>query len=243
MKINYLVLFLFISSFFSFSHGQNNINSDFYRTWLIYEYYKDIESGKTPYELYGKMKPIMQLYFFEGHNKVLMGSFAEGLQKDFVIKNFDTIIVNDDEIKFTIFLLKDNGEIKLMVDNGRVGIVFKGLDKKYYDRQGVDWFINDRFITGNYIAATDSSQLITFSYDGSVAGIKNFNKYRIPLFQTGIPADFNTIFLQEEPINGGAGILLHWGNYDGRLILYDLTDEEGPDDKIKSKYLELIKIN
>lgn len=247
-------LVLFISGFVlsSLEYAQNNISSEFYHTWLRYEYYIDICSGKTPRESM-KEEPIMQLYFFESKNKVLIGSFSDGMTRDFTIKNIDTILVfnlyNAEIIDYTISLNHFENETILRVNDGKKTLSLIGLDKKYYRRDGVDCFINDKFITGDYISLTDSTLKVSFYTDGGIKGLKNYYRYWIPNILYELPKDFNTIEFIYKQNGRNFSEVFHWKKHNDSIIFYNLEKSSDPlvgfeyrNAKILDKYLELKKI-
>lgn len=252
MKIVYLLLLILLNSVI---HPQiKEINPDLYSTWLRYEFYKDIESGKTPRESM-RMEFMMQIYFFEESNEVLFGSFNEGVIADyFIINEYSVEVYNKPGIYgngFIASLIRENDETFLLIDYEKEKILFKKLDKKYYHRDGVQYFVNDRFITGKYISSADSTNKIEFYTDGRVEGIKNYFKYDIPLFGFELPLDFNTIIMRYLQNSQREIDVYHWKRTGDTLILYNLKlASDNPDDptryiysQIADKYLELIKID
>ncbi len=247
-------LFLVIINFTSLAQERVKLDPKFYRTWLRHEFYQDIMKGKTPRESM-KMEPLMQLYFFPDTNLVLIGSFVEGMQWNFTITGTETITIYDlydkGKIEFTIFLFEQDNEKRLVVDDGIEKMVFIGLDERYHNRNGVVPFINDRFITGDYVSADDSSLKVSFSSDGKVSGLKNYFEYGIPLFWIGLTEDFDMIILRYrlEGIRHFDGF--HWKKSDDKLILFNIEPSDDDIDseiryrnaKILDKYVELIEIN
>ena len=125
------LLILIVINFSSFPECKEKLNPEFYRTWLRHEYYQDIMNGKTPRECM-EMQPIMQLYFYPDTNLVLIGSFNEGMKRNFTLTGTDTITIYDlygkGKVEFTIFLLEQDYEKRLVVDDGKENMFFKGLD-------------------------------------------------------------------------------------------------------------------
>ena len=120
--IIYLFCYLFAISILSFPQKNNNINPEFYKTWLRYEFYNDIMQGKTPRESM-KMQPVMQLFFSQNKNTVLIISFNEGLNRELKVVTPDTLEIykqfNNKTPEFTISLFEENNETKLLVDDGK----------------------------------------------------------------------------------------------------------------------------
>ena len=130
-------------------------------------------------------------------------------------------------------------------------MIFKGLDKRYYTKgKGVDYFINDRLIAGNYVSTEDPTLKVIFSFDGKITGLKNFTEYSIPKFGIGLPLDFNTIILTSKDNGKRESEVFHWKKSGDKITLYNISkssDDEMDggrylDSKILDKYLELRKI-
>lgn len=251
---NLILLLLCIAiNFPSFPECKDKLNPDFYRTWLRYEFYQDIMEGKTPLESM-KMQPIMQLYFYPDTNLVLIGSFNEGMKWNFTITGTDTITIyylyGKGKVEFTIFLLEKNYEKRLVVDDGIEKMVFIELDEKYYCRNGVIYFVNDKLITGEYVSSEDSSIKVTFSTEGKVEGLYNYSKYDIPLVLFELPNDFDTIILRCKARNSDCPEVFHWKRSSNSFILYYLEPNSNDvndgmryyNAQIGDKYIELVNV-
>ena len=252
--ILYLFCCLIAINILLFPQENSTINPEFYKTWLRYEFYSDIMRGKTPRESM-KMQPVMQLFFSQNKNTVLIGSFNEELDRKFKVVTPDTIEIykqsNNKTPEFTISLFEDNNETKLLVDDGKEKMIFKGLDKKYYDEgKGVNYFINDRLIAGEYVSTEDSTTKVIFTFDGKITGLKNFKKYLIPIFGIGLPLDFDTIILAYRNNGKRKHEVFHWKKSGDKITLYNISKSSDDEmdggrylnSKILDKYLELRKI-
>ena len=252
--ILYLFCSLIATNILLFPQENSAINPEFYKTWLRYEFYNDIMQGKTPGESM-KMQPVMQLFFSQNKNTVLIGSFNEGLNREYKVVTPDTLEIykqsNNGKLEFTISLSKENNETKLLVDDGNKKMIFKGLDKKYYDEgKVVDYFINDKLLAGEYVSTKDSTTKVIFTFDGKITGLKNFTEYSIPTFAIGMPINFDTIILTSKDNGKRKHEVFHWKKSGDKITLYNiskLSDNEMDggrylNSKILDKYLELRKI-
>lgn len=250
----YILCFTLSLSIIGLSQENKSINPEFYKTWLRYEFYSDIMQGKTPRESM-KMQPVMQLVFSQNKSTVLITSFTEGLNREYKVISPDTIKVyaalNNGKLDYTISLLRGGNETKLLVDNGKEKMTFRGLDKKYYyGSKGVEHFINDKLIAGKYILAEDPASEVTFSFDGKITGLKDFSEYTIPIFGIGLPTDFDTIVLTSKVNGKRKSEVFHWERSNNNIILYNISKSSENEmdgskysnSKILDKYLELRKI-
>ncbi len=249
-----VVLFLAVLHFTSLSQDNAILNTEFYRSWLRYEFYQDINSGKSPRESM-KMQQIMQVHFFKGKDSLLIGSFNEGMDLEFSVISPDTVFVYEqfrkDNVEFIIYLHDYDNETRLIVDDGNEKMFFKGLEGRYNRRDGVVRFINDRLITGEYFSAEDSSLKVTFFTNGKVAGLKNYGEYWIPTIPWEHPKDFDTIILLYISNGIRETDVYHKKKINNHLILYNTGKPPvhnpnvfpGSDSIILDKFVELIKIN
>ncbi len=222
------------------------MNEQFYNSWLRSKYFDEIQRGETPLECM-KMESVMQLYFFKGTDSVLIGSFNEGIIKEYSVESYDTLIVRDPndlgKPKFIISICNKNG-LMLIIDDGYKKTKFKVLEKKYYCRNGVDLFINDHFFTGVYESVTDSTLKVSFSRQGKIEGLDNVDNYRITKFAIDVPK-FETVTFY---LGNKFQKTFHWQKSGANIILYNLSNEDynnlpSPNSVISGKYLELVKIN
>ncbi|MBZ0198733.1 MAG: hypothetical protein K8H86_02620 [Ignavibacteriaceae bacterium] len=221
------------------------MNEQFYNSWLRSEYFDEIKRGETPLECM-KMEYVMQLYFFKGTDSVLIGSFNEGIIKEYSVESFDSLIVCDPndlgKPKFIISICNENG-LMLIIDDGYKKIKFRVLEKKYYRRNGVDLFINDHFFTGDYESAQDSTLKVSFSRQGKIEELNNVDRYKITLFAVDVPKIETVTFYLGHKFHK----TFHWQKSGENIILYNLSNEDnswpGPNSVISGKYLELVKRN
>lgn len=247
MRKTYFI-FIIICSLNSIVMASMNkdINPLFYNTWLRYEYFEDIKEGKTPRQSL-RMQPLMQLYFFEDANKLLYGSFNEGITAEYVVKCRDTLLVNkkfkESEVEFVLYLSNLNDETFLIVDDGNVETCFKRLDKKYYNINGVQYFVNDRFITGNYLLGNDSLSNCTFYYDGRVTGFQTYIEYQIPLVLFELPDEFDTILLRYISDGKKNTDVFHWQKSGNNLEFNYLSLQGNFDDPMQYKDAKITNRN
>jgi len=251
---NLILLLLFIAiNFPSFPECKEKLNPEFYRTWLRYEFYQDIMEGKTPLESM-KMQPIMQLYFYPDTNLVLIGSFNEGMHLNYVIKSSDSLIIYErfrtEKVMFVVSLTKVNFQSRLIVDDGKENMFFKGLDEEYYYREGVKYFVNDKLIAGEYVSSENPSTGVCFFTEGQVEGLNDYSKYDIPLVLFELPNDFDTIILRCKTRNSDCPEVFHWKRSGNSFILYYLKPYSNDvkdgmryyNAQIGDKYIELVKV-
>jgi hypothetical protein len=246
-KLKMIFLIVVVHTLFLYPQISKNLSDEFYRSWLISEYYDEIKNGKMPTEI-NFNKPILQFHFFEGKDSAFCFSICDGMERDFEIKSSDTVIIyqqfNKSKIEFVISLFKENDESKLLADDGNEKYVFIGLDKKYTDYFTVSHFINEELIQGEYISSTDSTVQVTFTADGKVTGLKNLARYRIPLQIIDVPKDFPVIIFYDDYMNK---LKVFNINKTGDVIqLFNIFEEENDSSrygeaKILDKFVELKK--
>jgi len=256
--ISLLLMNLFFFCSLILPQEQIKPNPEFYHTWLQYDLYEHLMSGKTPNEFHSPFNFVAQVYFPENSDKVLIGSFNEGVHYEFKVINKDTIEVlypGQDRKEYVLTLQKINHETILVVRSGNIKYLLASLDDEYHAHSGVDYFVNDIFFTGNYIVEEDSTIRITFSSDGGVLGINSFNEYYIHVGRNFFPKDFDSVLLHEIITKGNTKkvkehMLLHWKKSGDKLILYNISPPpenscgyEIYDMKILDKYLTLKKVD
>ena len=249
---------LFVLSSVLLAQEQIKPNPEFYHTWLQYDLYVHLMSGKTPNEFPSPFNFVAQVYFPENSDRVLIGSFNEGAHYQFKVINKDTIEVfypSRDRTEFVLNLEKINDKTILDIKSGNKKYLLASLDDAYHAHSGVDYFVNDKFFTGNYIAEEDSNIKITFTSDGRLMGIENFNEYYIHVGRNFFPKDFDSVLLSEIVTNEKSKkvkdhLLLHWKKLEDKLILYnvspspeDMIDHGKYDRKVLDKYLTLKKVD
>lgn len=254
LRIFFLLIIVTVLNISSLSQESLVLNPEFYHTWLRYEYYQDIMEGKTPRE-WKKMSPMLELYFYPGTNLILIGFFFEGMELNYVLKNPDSLIVYEqfrpEKVLYVISLTKVNSESLLSVYDGSENKFFHCLDKKYYRRDGVECFVNDKMIAGEYVSAEDTSLKVSFSTEGKVEGLNDYSKYIIPLSTFELPEDFDTIILRCNISDADCPEVFHWKRSGSSFILYYLKPTS--DDvnyamryynnaEIGDKFIELIKV-
>ncbi|MDP1993844.1 MAG: hypothetical protein Q8K40_01220, partial [Ignavibacteria bacterium] len=177
----------------------------------------------------------------------------------FKVINKDTIEVfypGRDRTEFVLTLERINDKTVLDIKGGDKKYLLASLDDAYHAHSGVDYFINDKFFTGNYIAEEDSNIKITFTSNGTIYGLNNFNKYVIPVVGVHIPRDFDCVLFHEivtEPHSKKVKehLMMHWKKSEDGIILYNLSkSSHDPNDieryigtKILDKYLTLKKVD
>lgn len=259
-RISYLLVCLFFLSSVSPAQELIKPNPEFYHTWLWADFYSGLMNDKTPCQLYPLPNHTMQLYFNKNENEVLYGTFHEGITKKFRVLSKDTIEVIDAENKskrLIICLSKIKEQSNLVIQNEGKTFIYSALDDKYNFRHGVDYFINDKYFTGNYISEDDSTQKITFTSDGRVMGINNFNEYTLPIEGVPLPREYDIALLFE--INKATGrrdknltIMMHWKKSKDKITLYNVSSNATSEydfhgkfigAKILDKYLTLRKVD
>lgn len=257
-RISLLLMNLFFFCSLILSQEQIKPNPEFYHTWLQYDLYIHLMSGKTPNEFHSPFNFVAQVYFPENSDTVLIGSFNEGAHYQFKVINKDTIEVfypGWDRIEYILTIEKINDKTILDIKSGDKKYLLASLDDEYHVHSGVDYFVNDKFFTGNYIAEEDSNIKITFTSDGRFMGIENFNEYYIHVDRNFFPKDFDSVLLSEIVTNERGKkvkdhLLLHWEKLKDKLFLYNVSpspedeiDHEKYDMKILDKYLTLKKVD
>lgn len=253
-----LIIYLFVLNSISPAQEQIKPNPEFYHTWLQYDLYEHLMSGKTPHEFGADFNFVAQVYFLEDGERVLIGSFNEGVHYAFKILNKDKIEVfypGTNRTEYVLALAKINDKTVLDIKGGDNKYLLAPLADEYHAHSGVDYFVNDKFFTGNYIAEEDSNIKITFTSDGRFMGIENFNEYYIHVGRNFFPKDFDSVLLSEIVTNERGKkvkdhLLLHWKKLEDKLILYnvspspeDMIDHGKYDMKVLDKYLTLKKVD
>lgn len=254
---------LLINCFFFYSvilsQEQIKLNPEFYHTWLQYDLYEHLMSGKTPHEFGEDFQLVSQVYFPNNGGRILIGSFYEGVDYKFKILTKDKIEVfypGKSKTVYVLSLVKINDKTVLKIEGEDKKYLLASLDDKYHAHSGMDYFINDKFFTGNYVAEEDSSLKITFTSDGRITGLNNFNEYRVPVAGVLIPRDFDCVFLYEIITESGSKkvkdyIMFHWKKSDNGITFYNLSKSSNDpqnigryyDTKILDKYLTLRKVD
>lgn len=259
-RISYLLVSLFLLSSVSLTQEQIKPNPEFYHTWLWTDFYESLMNNKTPYELYPLPIHTMQLYFDKDENEVFYGTFHEGITKRFRVISNDTIEIIDAENKskkLIIYLSEIMGQPNLVINDEGKTFFYSALNDKYNFRDGVHSFINDKFFTGNYNSEDDSTQKITFTSDGKVMGIDNFNEYTLPIEGVPLPREYDiALFFVVNKTTGRRDqkltTMMHWEKSNDKITLYNVssnvTDEYSTDGKfigakILDKYLTLKKVD
>ena len=257
-RISYLLVTLFLLTDIFFPQESIKPNPEFYHTWLQYDLYVHLMSGKTPNEFHSPFNFVAQVYFPENSDTVLIGSFNEGAHYHFKVINKDTIEVfypGRDRIEYILTIEKINDKSILDIKSGDKKYLLASLDDEYHAHSGVDYFVNDKFFTGNYIAEEDSNIKITFTSDGRVLGLNNSNEYYIHVGRNFFPKDFDSVLLSEIVTKERGKkvrdhLLFHWKKLGDKLILYnvspspeDMIDHGKYDMKILDKYLTLKKVD
>ncbi|MCK9426198.1 MAG: hypothetical protein M0Q21_09180 [Ignavibacteriaceae bacterium] len=257
-RISFLLVTLFLLTDTFFPQESIKPNPEFYHTWLQRDFYEGLMNGKTPNELHSLLALVTHVYFYENSESILIGSFYEGVHQLFKVINRDTIEVpypGTNKIEFVLTLTVINDKTVLVIKREDKTYFLASLDDKYHVENGIDYFINDKFFTGNYVAAEDSSLKITFTSDGGVKGLNNFNEYRVPVVGVFVPRDFDCVSLNEIITEPGRRkvkdhLLLYWEKSKDTLILYNVSpsledemDHEKHDIKIGDKYLTLKKVD
>ncbi len=217
------------------------INPDFKNTWLNTDFYNFIIAGKIPSEFPKDWKSIKQIYFDLTEGEVLMGTFREGMDYKYEASGKDSIllkIVGYSKNEFLCYLLYPNGYPELHLEGSCGNYSFRALDKKYNVRNGVDYFINDTYLTGTYKSVDSTNMTIVFNSDGTISGIDPFNEYRIPIKSVGVPVGINTVLLLRI-VNSKVrdSKLLHWERSGDRLLLYNLK-ETGEEETVAGRYAD-----
>jgi hypothetical protein len=222
MKWLFLFSLLFSYSFNAFSQDDP---PSFFHTWLDYDYCKAIEAGNKPREL--GMKSIMQIYFLPDSSKVLMGSFNEGMYRNYIFKDNENVELLDykNEPSFLLTIKNEKGTPKLIINKWDKQFTLIPLDDKYYKINGVNSYINDKFIAGEYVSVDNETMKITFTTDGEVTGIGGFNKYDIPLFPFEFPKDLDIIILRPIDRKPKEPLPLNWKKSGDRITFYELSSE------------------
>jgi len=259
-SISYLLVILFFLSSASLAQEQLKPNSEFYHTWLQYDLYEHLMSGKTPSEFQSPLNLVAQVYFYENSKRILIGNFYEGVHQQFKVKNKDTIEVTypgTNKIEFVLTLTAINDKTVLVIKREDKTYFLASLDDKYHVENGIDYFINDKFFTGNYISEDDSTQKITFTSDGKVIGIDNFNEYTLPIEGVPLPREYDIVLLfvinkATGRINQNLTTMMHWKKSKDKITLYKVSrnatsecDVDGKfiGAKILGKYLTLKKVD
>lgn len=258
-RISLLLMNLFFFCSIILSQEEIKPNPEFYHTWLQRDFYEGLMNGKTPNESHSDLDLVTQVYFYENSERILIGSFWEGAHQLFKVINKDTIevpIPGTNKIAFVLTLIVINDKTVLVINDGDKTYSFAALDDKYHVESGINYFINDKIFTGNYIAVEDSSIKITFTSEGTVFGLNNFNEYRIPVVGVFIPREFDCVLFHEiltEPHSKKVKdhLLLHWEKSNDKIVLYNVSKRADDFDvhgkyigsKILDKYLTLKKVD
>ena len=258
-RIFSLIICLFVLNSVSPAQEQIKPNPEFYHTWLQRDFYEGLMSGKTPIELHSLFELVTHVYFYENNERILIGSFWEGVHQLFKVINKDTIEVlypGTNKIEFVLTMTVINDKTVLVIKREDKTYFLASLDAKYHVESGIDYFINDKFLAGNYIAVEDSSIKITFTSEGTVFGLNNFNEYRIPVVGVFIPREFDCVLFHEiltKPHSKKVKdhLLLHWEKSNDKIVLYNVSKRTDDFDahgkyigsKILDKYLTLKKVD
>lgn len=234
-----IIFFLLILCEMTFPQQASKI---FFNSWVDRDFYNCITSGGTPVECTLK-KPAKYLYFIPGTDSVLIASFVEGLKVKYSVKDPDTLIISrtyNPKIKYVITLSPGIDAAIILEEPDNVKTELVALDKKYYEREGAVRFVNDRYFSGIYTSGSDSSIKVTFTGEGKVSGIKDYDRYKIGIMPVEGPFFESVIFYKGRNYQE----IYHWKRTGSKLTLYNLSEgEEGNNTffhrKITDKYLEL----
>lgn len=240
---SFLLTFITLIASSSLTGQSARINEGLYRCWIPEDYNNALKSGKTPRQIFDQMNDISEISFPENSDSVGFGQMHEGWYKSYKITTPNKISVYDydgKELDYGMELITENDSLKIILERGGEKRKYVQLPVKYKGLMGIFGYVNDIFFEGEYVS--DKNEKVVFDSPDKCSGIKDYNTYRVFITPDIFPPGIDYVMFFEQEIRIKKSELFHWKKEGDKLVLYSMTNDEPPYQKVKEKYRDLIKI-
>ncbi len=246
MKKLIIMSFLFSISVFAQSTHKSMINANFYGYWLNVDYYNALTNGVTPREAYKYNEPYFEIALLKDNDKVEFTYYFNEISSSyFTVK--DSLIIFEDKFKnVTNTLTLVNNEMLVLKNN-------KGITKNFikypgkYQRENLSdgsflphFLINDIFFKGDYITLDSLKREVSFTLDGKIKGMCDFDNYYVFANYLLGPRDYNSLRLSNSNIKKSHKYFA-WEKLNDTLTIFSIIDTFGLNYKKGDIFLKLKK--